>query len=474
MLSPSKVITLRMIRSSTNRWCPIHRLLSTKEGGYKSIGSFHSDNVEDMMKIPASDYQPPALPFEALPLSNNFLLDRNKWTFLNHGAFGASLQCGYDRAEQWRRYLEEQPLRFFDRDLLPHLVYGARRLAEFTNAEREGLALLPNVTTGLNAVLSGYAREYKTDANILLWDVSYGSVKKMASTYCDSVMEIPLQQNYFDDLEDDDVFLEALEDTLANGDKDWTNTLFIMDQTTSNTALNLPVERLCKRAKEAGMITVVDGAHGLLAQDVNFTKLPSVDIYLSNGHKWLSCPRGVAFMYCPDESIRETILRRPAVLSHGVDDGYLSRFLWDGCRDYAAQLALPVVLDFWEKADPPMIRSWLRSKMTDAIQIIAETWYPRYANDIDSWPGKVTLGSMGLHSPMALVKLPPTICGSPNSENPKTSTDAKKVQDFLYDNHVEVPIKCINGVLYVRLSCHIYNDLTEYDRLADIMLEYPR
>jgi isopenicillin-N epimerase len=467
--------------ASTTRSIVPSSIVTTREG-YKSIGSFHSDNVQDLIGIPNDLYEPPPLPFEALPLSSDFLLQRDEWTFLNHGAFGSSLKCGYDRAQQWRLHLEHQPLRFFDRDLLPHLVYGARQLATFVHADRQGIALLPNVTSGLNAAISGYVKECqrnnkgstnlrRTTPKVVLWDVSYGSVKKMANALCDTVVEIPFQEKYLDRLEDDDVFLEALEDLLLQHD-DWTDALFIIDHTTSNTALNVPVERLAKRAKEAGMITLVDGAHGLLAQEIDFKTLPSVDMYLSNGHKWLSCPRGVAFLYCPHEHLRETILRHPAVISHGIDDGYLSRFVWDGTRDYGAQLALPVVLDFWTRANPTMIRTWMRSKLTDAITLIAESWHPMYAKDIDDWAGKVTLGSMVMHSPMALVRLPPVYCGS--SASPKTSTDAKMMQDYLYDNKIEVPVKCINGVLYVRLSCHIYNELQEYDHLAQVMLEYPR
>lgn len=474
--------TAKFVRTFTSTTRSLSPSSTTTREGYKSIGSFHSDNVEDLIRIPPDQYQPPPLPFDALPLSSDFLLQRDEWTFLNHGAFGSSLKCGYDRAQQWRLHLEHQPLRFFDRDLLPHLVYGARQLADFVNADRQGIALLPNVTSGLNAAISGYVKEYHKknkrstsvsgcNPKVVLWDVSYGSVKKMANALCDTVVEIPFQEKYLDRLEDDDVFLEALEDLLLQQD-DWTNALFIIDHTTSNTALNIPIERLAKRAKEAGMITLVDGAHGLLAQDIDFTKLPSVDIYLSNGHKWLSCPRGVAFLYCPHEHMRDTILRYPAVISHGIDDGYLSRFVWDGTRDYGAQLALPVVLEFWTRADPKMIRTWMGSKLTDAVTMIAESWHPMYAKDIDNWAGKVTLGSIGMHSPMVLVRLPPIYCGS--TANPKTSNDAKKVQDYLYDNKIEVPIKCINGILYVRLSCHIYNELREYDRLAQVMLEYPR
>mmetsp|Transcript_26489 Transcript_26489/g.39186 ORF Transcript_26489/g.39186 Transcript_26489/m.39186 type:complete len:509 (+) Transcript_26489:54-1580(+) len=468
-----------------------------KGSGYQTIGSFHSENVENLMKQSSEKYVLPTLPFETMVgddvESPPFMLDKKNWTFLNHGAFGGSLRCTYTRAEEWRRYLEAQPLRFFDRDLLPHLVYSARRLADFVKADRHGIALLPNVTTGLNAVLAGYTREYQhpKTSKILLWDISYGSVKKMARTYCKNVIEIPFQSEYACmvregvkeresnlAIEDEDMFLTALEDTLtsvsSDNDANWENTLFLMDHTTSNTALNLPINRLSRRAKEAGMITVVDGAHGLFAQDIDFSKTLDasvIDIYISNGHKWLCCPRGVAFMYCPRKELRETILRQPAVISHGVDDGYLSRFLWDGCRDYAAQLSLPVALDYWERADPSLMRTWMNSKLVDGIRIIAEHWYPQYADDDEYWAGNVTLGSMSLHSPMALVKLPPAICGS-LLRSKKTSTDAKRIQDFLYNDNIEAPIKCINGVLFVRLSCHIHNDLKEFDRLAKAVLEY--
>ena len=444
----------------------------SSKAGYQSIGSFHSENIQDVMLRSDEEYVPPVLPFEPIESLNTFMIDRANWVFLNHGAFGGALHCGYDRAHQWRAYLEQQPLRFFDRDLLPHLAYSARRIAAFCNADRQGIALAPNVTSLLNTVIGGYAREHPNSAKIVLWDISYGSVKKMATTYCDHVTEIPFQAKYISKLNEvdgiEEIFLEALEVTITSRD-DWKNTLLILDHTTSNTALNLPIETLAKRAKEVGMIVLVDGAHGLLAQDVDFTKLPSVDIYVSNGHKWLSCPRGVAMMYCPHEKIRETILRRPAVVSHGLDDGYLSRFIWDGCRDYAAQLALPVVLDFWEKAHPPLVRSWLHSKLTEAISLLADAWHDEC--EMDSWPGVVTLGPMSAHSPMALVKLPKHVCGC--KDRPKTSVDAKRVQDYLFDNQIEVPIKCINGILFVRLSCHIYNELREYDRLGKAMLDYP-
>jgi hypothetical protein len=39
-------------------------------------------------------------------------------TFLNHGAFGATLKSCLDSKRQWAEYIEKQPVRFFDRYLV--------------------------------------------------------------------------------------------------------------------------------------------------------------------------------------------------------------------------------------------------------------------------------------------------------------------------------------------------------------------
>ena len=182
---------------------------STHTQGYQAIGSFHSENVDDLMSQSDDVYIPPVLPFDSLRTiadaydashpadSSDFLLDRSTWTFLNHGAFGAGLKVGFQRSQQWRYYLEQQPLRYFDRDLLPHLVYSARRMAEFVAAPREAVTLIPNVTNGLNTVLRGYANTYPEESHVVLWDTSYGSLKKIARRYCKKVTEIPVS-HYFD------------------------------------------------------------------------------------------------------------------------------------------------------------------------------------------------------------------------------------------------------------------------------------
>lgn len=359
-----------------------------------------------------------------------------------------------------------------------------RQIAKFVNGKSSHTALVQNATTALNSIIGGYAQTFGDDALVLYFDTSYGSVKKMAKHYCgqERVIEIPFQDIHLPLVPSSKdppgaAFLDAFDRALTHVKRDYppsrlSNALLILDQTTSNTAINVPVKALAKRAKEEGMLCLVDGAHGLLAQDVNMKELTSngVDFYVSNAHKWLSAPRGAAMFYCEDEGLRDTVLRRPAVISHGVDDGFISRFLWDGCRDYASQLALPVVLDYWRKSGGEKTRTKMQSNLITAIYTLASLWHDDVNNEADLVEAGVTIAPMPLLSPMALVRLPSSICGNKDS-NRKTSADAKAVQDFLYDNMIEVPIKCINGVLYVRISSHVYNTTEDIRRLGRVLLK---
>ena len=474
---------------------------STK--GYQSIGSFHAESVEVLATRPDELYTAPELPFHDCPAANlplhtsntydygdDFYLDRTSWTFLNHGAFGAALKCGHIRANSWRQHLERQPLRYFDRDLLPHLAHSNRVMAEFVNGKKEAMALIQNATVGLNAVIGGYTRDFGSDSLILYLDVSYGSVKKMVKHYSNqvggSVVDIPFQDQCLpleatsrDEAES--IFADAFEKAIDSAKKQGhivENALLILDHTTSNTAINIPIEALAHRAKEHGMLVLVDGAHGLLAQDLDMAILEEggVDFYVGNCHKWLSAPRGAAILYCPNAQLRDSVLRLPPSISHGVDDGYLSRFLWDGCRDYSAQLCLPLVLEHWNRIGTDNVRHEMRDTLSNAIKVLMSLWHPhvRGISMEELSAAGITVAPMPMHSPMAVVRLPDNISGNPKTGNSaiRTSADAKQMQDFLYQNGVECPVKCIGGVLYVRISCHIYNTMEEYERLGRAVLQF--
>jgi len=523
---------------------------------------------------------PPPNSHEKAPFANSHIymqsyphLDRTNWTFLNHGAFGLGLGAGLRRAERWRNFAESQPLRYFDRHLLPHVAHAARGMVDFVTTTtsgnnetmdavriREGTAMIQNVTSGMNAVVGGHHHRARggggSSSSVFYYDIAYGSNKKICSHHhgiTGNAIEIPFEEDYLpllqeistkkagrgssSDWDDDaaEIYISALDSAICKYldrggggggggvSKSYSvaGSLLILDHITSNTAIKLPISSIAKHAKEEhGMIVVVDGAHALWSLPLDVGAVLSagprggsgchgggyVDAYLTNCHKWFSSPRGAALLFCADPEIRGTILSTPAVISHGVDGGFLSRFMYDGCRDYSAQLALPAVLDYWNAIDLVIAREEVHTNLREGVRILCSHWHPDIDasclyddNDDDSGRNSaeagLTLVPMGMHAPtMALVRLPDRTSGGgmmgvvgdratrhhPSTSNNgaeggddrKTSTDAKKVQDYLYGRGVEVPVKCVRGVLYARVSCHIYNTADEFDRLGRVALKY--
>jgi isopenicillin-N epimerase len=130
--------------------------------GYVGFGSFHSDNVEELLRLPDDEYVSPPLPVDVKepPLFPHgkpkfgdefaacYYLDLIKWTFVNHGAFGASLRLALTMSNEWRQHAEAQPLLFYDRELFPHCVASLKAIAAFVHASPTDVVFTPNATTG--------------------------------------------------------------------------------------------------------------------------------------------------------------------------------------------------------------------------------------------------------------------------------------------------------------------------------------
>lgn len=67
----------------------------------------------------------------------------------------------------------------------------------------------------------------------------------------------------------------------------------------------LPVERLCRSAREAGIVTIVDGAQSFAQMPVSFRAL-GCDYFASSLHKWLGAPVGNGMLIVKEDRIEET------------------------------------------------------------------------------------------------------------------------------------------------------------------------
>src|SRR4051812_265564 len=82
--------------------------------------------------------------------------------FLNHGSFGACPRDVIEEQDRLRSEMEAQPDQYFRERIMPGdrptaLREAIARLAAFTGAHAEGLALVENATAGVQAVLRSMA-----------------------------------------------------------------------------------------------------------------------------------------------------------------------------------------------------------------------------------------------------------------------------------------------------------------------------
>ncbi|KAL6061598.1 putative L-cysteine desulfhydrase 1 isoform X2 [Balamuthia mandrillaris] len=451
-----------------------------REEGYRGFGSFHSDNVQELIGLPEEEYQAPPLPaslslaewteeglrrdmpssFGRPMLRQHFLLDE-AWTFINHGAFGATAKVALQAANKWREHVCLQPLRFIDRELFPYLVAALREFGPYVGASPQDITFLPHATTGLNAVLNSLALQ--PGEVVCMLDIGYGSVKKMAQHYCQRGGATFLQLPVHFPLASEEDLVSQVSNFLATvqDERKLKVRLFIFDHITSNTALVLPVEELVRLCHRHDVPVLVDGAHALgsLMPRLNLTAL-NADYYVGNCHKWFCSPQGCGFLWVRRE-FQETVF--PLSLSHGFGEGFTSNFIWDGCRDYSAALVIPLLIKFWKAVDEEKAQHYMRDLITSATALLQDRW--QTSDNV--------IAPSSMFGTMALVGLPENLLQTvEGSSSASTSTDAKTIQDKLhYEHKIEVPVKCVQGKLYVRISAHIYNELEDYQRLADAISE---
>mmetsp|Transcript_28234 Transcript_28234/g.47479 ORF Transcript_28234/g.47479 Transcript_28234/m.47479 type:complete len:652 (+) Transcript_28234:33-1988(+) len=623
---------------------------SKMEAARKGFGSFHSGDIEELVRNPGLDLSDTTDVLEAIesdvlsriicfpefgaasqqtPL---YGLDHNNFTFLNHGAFGAVLVPLQHASNLWRVYCEKQPLRFIDRELFPLIAHTLQRMAAFLHCPAAELYPLQNVTTGLNTVFQSFQLDASDE--VICLSLTYGSTKKMITDLCDrsgakmTVVPLPLP------ICSEEVILKEFESALLqssraiNKDNSKGNRIVVLDHVTSNTAMVLPVLQMAQLARAQGAFVIVDAAHSLMSQpniriyptatttttttayantatsnandynkstgnhetpstsgggssctssaQVNATEEASlaisdvVDVWLTNGHKWFSAPKGVAFMWVHPAVSKHL---RPVIVSHGFQgyQGYdvhdshgssssssshfkwwhqstynrgssntynynythssssltggehnqhlysngrlLSGLVWDGCRDYAPLLTVPTALTLWSQIGMrngkdcgnnvdnacssssstgstgnataacttttattdagagagvnstelgmAICREYMMNLLhQQVLPMLMEVWELE-ESDLPAPP------SMRKTSPMLLVPLPKRF-----SKSSCTDSDAFRLQEHLYHKHrLEVPIKCLEGRLYVRISAHIYNTIDQYEKLAHIICD---
>jgi len=356
-------------------------------------------------------------------IRDEFLLDREV-VFLNHGSYGACPREIFARYQEWQLELERQPVAFLGRRLDGLLAEARAALGAYVNADPDDLVFVQNATAGVN--LAAWAVALEAGDEVVTTNVEYGALDLAWQHVCSHApaeyRRMPVTVPLDDPVEE-----------IWSGVTDRTRVLFL-SHITSETALRLPVEELCARARERGIATVVDGAHvpGHIPLDL---RALDVDYYAGNCHKWLCAPKGAGFLYVRRQ-LQETIA--PLVAGWGYEDGgtFLSRHEKQGTRDPSAFLTVPAAID------------WLAAHDWDAVRERCRALAARAPARLGLEP----LSRPGLQ--MLTMRLPET---APDD-----------LQERLYDEHrIEIPV--FDGM--IRASFQGYNEDSDLDALASALAD---
>lgn len=376
-------------------------------------------------------------------LRNQFLLDQ-KVTFLNHGSFGATPRPVFEAYQHWQRELERQPVEFLDRRFAERMTEARTALADYLGTQPDDLVYVTNATVGVNIVARSL--DLGLGDEVLSTNHEYGAcdrawrflAQKRGFRYINHSIDLPLASV--------DDFVEQL----WKGVTACTKVLYL-SHITSSTATIFPLAAVCRRAREQGILTVVDGAHAPGQIHLDLEEI-GADFYTGNLHKWLCAPKGAGFLYAR-RAVQD--LLEPLVVSWGWNSERLgsSKFIdqheWWGTRDIAPFLSVPAAIRFQDEHDWDMVRMACHVLAVEVkTQICELTGLPSQYSD-DSW-----------YAQMVAVPLP-------------AETDIVVLKSQLYDGHrIEVPLVKWNGHKLIRVSVQGYNTGEDVSTLILALREF--
>ena len=355
---------------------------------------------------------------------------------LNHGSYGATPKMVLAAQDAWRARMEAQPSRFF-RAIYPQAIREAAGvLASFLGARAEDLAFVENATSGCNAVLRSL-RLAPGDEILVLAHV-YGAVRNTVRFVCERSGAVMVEAAMPFPRPLPDAITEAVSAAITPRTR-----IAVMDHITSASALVLPIADIVAACHARGVPVLVDGAHGPGQVDLDLTAL-NADWYTGNCHKWLNAAKGCAFLWARAD--RQADLH-PVTISHGYGQGFTAEFDWLGTYDPSAYLSVPAALEFHARLGGPALRARNATLAFEAARLLAARL------------GTETGGGNAVSGAMGLVRLP------------GDGARAMDLREALLAAGTDTPVSNLCGAPWLRLSAQAYNELADFERLADLLTE---
>ncbi|KAG4441861.1 hypothetical protein IFR05_002662 [Cadophora sp. M221] len=276
---------------------------------------------------------------------------------LNHGSFGthpASVRAAHYSLQS---QAISRPDTFISFDTFPLLAQSRSLIAPLLSVSPSEIVFLPNATTGVNTIL----RNIKFEANdvVVAFSTIYPACEKTLASIGEILPVEVVKVELVYPVEDEEIlrrFREKIEDVRGLGKR---VRLAMFDTVLTFPGARFPWEMCVEVCKEMGVLSLIDGAHGIGLIDLTHLGKVSPDFFVSNCHKWLYTPRACEVLHVPTRN--QHLIRTSLPTSHGYqypkqppeDTGGRSNFTYlfefVATMDYTPYLCIASALEFREK-----------------------------------------------------------------------------------------------------------------------------
>ncbi|KAM0477093.1 hypothetical protein ACHAPX_006054 [Trichoderma viride] len=403
---------------------------------------------------------------------------------LNQGSYGGYPRPVRDALRSVQDAVQAEPDNFV-RYIYPAKVDEARELiaSHLHAADTDEIVLVPNATTALNTVLRNLT--YQPGDMIAYIQGTYGAIEKTIDYLVETTAVESIRVPFDPIVDDDDTLVEAFQSVLQENHGRIRVALF--DTVMSMPGLRIPFERLTKICRDFGVLSALDGAHGIGLIDLNMERL-GADFFTTNCHKWLFVPHTCAVFYVALKN--QHLMRSSIPTSHGFQplpeilekkqyispyelpaskNPFVFQFSYTGTIDNGPPLCVPAALRFRQEicGGEEAIRAYCHDLAREGEKVAVEILQSRPLSIPES-----------KRTAFANVRLPLEIASSVVEENGHSvpSSDVGKVIDFILERLAKdystfVNIAFISGSLWARFSAQVYLELEDFEYGAKALKE---
>lgn len=235
-------------------------------------------------------------------------------------------------------------------------------LASFLNVSREELALVRNTTEANNIVAHGV--DLRPGEEVLLTDQEHPGGR---CPWEQRAARFGVKLNYVA-IPDTSSTAQEILDRFESALTPQTRLVFFSHITTTN-GLILPAKQICAMLRSRGVLSQVDGAHGLGQIPVDLRDI-GCDFYSSSSHKWLMAPKGSGILFVREEQLKNLWVNTASANWRNYDlKAY--RFSCIGTSNLSVMVGFKAALDFHLQLGPNIVYTRIHELASELRERIA-------------------------------------------------------------------------------------------------------